>query len=266
MEKDDAVAKQLRAHGDYVYDLQAVDRLAILRQTLEVVQKMLDVERRITDVASAKQLSPEVVRLMSEQARLVEQQPHVKITATEEEAAKCEAITTRINALIETHDGEVRRITAMPEGGNIFRREIDTEVTRDPSGFLAAQLRAVKGPSSTSAGTRADASPPNPESEARGEKFVSLVECSIELSEDLIAVSHHIKDASSAKKHAVTWAKLTADSMDLVEEQNKLAGLQLTGVLAERYQAAQRRDARQAQDCAGRHRATATANRGHANS
>ena len=176
VEKDDAVAKQLRAHGDYVYDLQAVDRLAILRQTLEVVQKMLDVERRITDVASAKQLSPEVVRLMSEQARLVEQQPHVKITATEEEAAKCEAITTRINALIETHDGEVRHITAMPEGGNIFRREIDTEVTRDPSGFLAAQLRAVKGPSSTSAGTRADASPPNPESEARGEKFVSLVE------------------------------------------------------------------------------------------
>ena len=46
----------------------------------------------------------------------------------------------------------------------------------------------------------------------------------------------------------MTRAKLTAESMDLVEQQNKLAGIQLTGLVAERYQTAQRRDAKQEQD------------------
>ena len=120
-EKDEAVAKRLRANGGFVYDVQAIDRLTLLEQTLQTVQKMLDAERRITDVDTAKKLSPQVARLMAEHARLVDQQPHVEIRGTNDEVAKCEALTTRINALIQTHHGEVDRITAIPDVGGIFR-------------------------------------------------------------------------------------------------------------------------------------------------
>lgn len=243
-EKDEAVAKRLRSHGGYVYDLEAIDRLTLLQQTLETTQKMLDAERQIVDVASAKRLSPEAVRSMAEQARLVDQQPHVKISATKDEVAKCESLATRINALVQAHNAEVQRITAIPEVGDVFRAAIDAEAARDPNGPLATQQRAAKA----AAATRPDAAQQNPNSDPRGEEFVTLVERSIATAEDLMAVARTIKDVTSAKKHAATWARLTADSMDLDEEQNQLAGLQLTGALAERYQAAQRRDARQAKD------------------
>ncbi len=116
----------------------------------------------------------------------------------------------------------------------------------DPASAPVENEKAAAAPTSPDDTTdpRSDES----KAEARAEEFVATVERSIALSEDIMAVSRKITDVPSAQKHAATWASLTAEAMQLSDQQNALAGESLEGQHAQRFQTAKRRDAQQAQD------------------
>lgn len=129
---------------------------------------------------------------------------------------------------------------------NAVPDENDPRAPGDPASAPTGNEKKPAATTSPDAATdhRSDAA----KAEARAEEFVTAVERSIALSEDIMAVSRKITDVPSAQKHAATWAGLTADAMQLADEQNTLAGETLTGQHAARFQTAKRRDAQQAKD------------------
>jgi DNA-directed RNA polymerase subunit RPC12/RpoP len=238
------ITKRLREQGVFVVDVMAVDRLSLRRQTIDNLQKLIEATRKITDFATAQRYMSDVTGQLAEQEKLHSLQPDAIIWSTTLEADEFKSLEAPLQEKAAQWQAELNRFLNVPEVRPMFRAALDVEVARDPGGPLANEWRRQKTIMTADAAT----SPVDPEAIARQEKFITLIERSIAVSEDRLAVSRRIKDVATAKRHANTWAKLTVEEMDLSDEQNKLNGLQLNGQYAERYQTARRRDAQQGQD------------------
>ncbi|HEY4313428.1 MAG TPA: hypothetical protein VGN12_28515 [Pirellulales bacterium] len=238
------ITKRLREQGVFVVDVMAVDRLSLRRQTIGSLQKLIEATRQVTDFATAQRYMSEVTGSLAEQEKLHALQPDAIIWSTTLEADEFKSLEAPLQEKAAQWQAELNRFLNVPEVRPMFRASLDVEVARDPGGPLANEWRRQKTIMTADAAT----SPVDPEAVARQEQFITLIERSIAVSEDRLAVSRRIKDVATAKRHANTWAKLTVEEMDLSDEQNKLNGLQLNGQYAERYQTARRRDAQQGQD------------------